>query len=222
MKYWVLSIFLLASSQSVFAQGPFVPSDTMTTSTTDSIKPALPNFPIIDLQLSSTPEQGVCDPEFLKIYKGAKCWYGTIYSDKLLVQKSQVVLNGKVIGNYNPKIHNIFLGFEGNDLIEGGDGIDIIDGGIGINTLYGKNNIDTLIGNDDADYLHGGSGDDILFGFGGDDWLYDGPGCDFVTGGAGDDHFFADFNEPKKNKCPLGQWLDFSWGLGANGDSNGS
>ncbi len=222
MKRLILSVFLSTTSFSAYAQMEFIPTDTVS-SQPNSIIQTAPNISIfINPEPDFSPEQGVCDPDILKIYKGAKCWHGTIYSDKLIVQESKIVLNGKIIGDYNPKIFNLLLGYDGNDLIEGGTGQDIIQGGIGINTLYGKDHNDTLIGSDNVDYMHGGSGEDILLGRDGDDWLYDGPGCDLVSGGDGDDHFFEDYTDPKKSKCEFNQWLDFSWGLGANGDSNGS
>ncbi|HEX2546489.1 MAG TPA: calcium-binding protein, partial [Ramlibacter sp.] len=80
---------------------------------------------------------------------------------------------------------NTFLGFPGNDSINGTDfGRDLIDGGAGNDTLQGFSQDDTLVGNWGHDLLVAGSGNDVLLGNQGADTLIGGSGNDTMDGGA--------------------------------------
>ncbi len=78
--------------------------------------------------------------------------------------------------------HNILLGTDGDDDLDGYAGDDILAGGQGD---------DDLDGGDGSDELYGGSGDDTLVGGAGEDMLHGGSGNDELTGGADADTFKA-------------------------------
>jgi Ca2+-binding RTX toxin-like protein len=69
---------------------------------------------------------------------------------------------------------------EGRDLIVGYENDDVFDGGLGNDSIKGKGGNDTLLGGDGDDSLEGGEGNDILNG---------GKGSDYLTGGNGNDTY---------------------------------
>lgn len=84
-------------------------------------------------------------------------------------------------------VPEVFVGFAGNDFIEGGGGTDEIDGGSGDDTLSGQGGADHIRGGDGNDLAFGGLGADEIAGNDGDDTLRGGLGGDTIDGGDGDD-----------------------------------
>jgi len=79
------------------------------------------------------------------------------------------------------------IGTDGHDLLVGGDEDDAIDGKGGHDTIYGGTGDDTLRGDGGDDILYGGDGDDELGGGTGRDRLSGGDGQDLLTGAGGND-----------------------------------
>ena len=121
--------------------------------------------------------------------------------------------NGNPTYGFNS--HEVLVGTQYNDYIDGGDGDDTIYGGAGTDILIGNGGGDHVYGGDGADliygsggtagadvsdFLDGGAGDDVIYGgvnngsteiiIGGDgnDYLYGEAGIDEVYGGLGDDY----------------------------------
>ena len=93
-----------------------------------------------------------------------------------------------------------YLGWDGDDIINGGIGDDKLEGGAGADKLYGGVGNDMLYGNvespsnsyiDGNDELHGGAGDDKLYGGDGNDELYGDDGDDTLAGGDGTDELYG-------------------------------
>lgn len=83
--------------------------------------------------------------------------------------------------------NNDISGGLGHDLIMGTEGDDKLDGGDGVDRLFGGFDNDTLIGGLDPDWLEGGHGLDTLNGGDGNDRLIGGWHNDTIDGGAGVD-----------------------------------
>jgi Ca2+-binding RTX toxin-like protein len=80
----------------------------------------------------------------------------------------------------------LFGGF-GADRLLGGAGDDLIVGGAGDDALYGGDRHDEIRGGDGDDLVSAGSGDDMVDGGDGRDKLAGGDGSDTLMGGAGKD-----------------------------------
>jgi Ca2+-binding RTX toxin-like protein len=85
-------------------------------------------------------------------------------------------LTGSV--NTDDATHNVRLGTEGNDILDGGGGEDY---------LYGNAGDDILRGGGDSDLVRAGEGNDWIDGGAGDDGLYGGDGADTFVVSAGYD-----------------------------------
>ena len=97
--------------------------------------------------------------------------------------------------------NDTFLGFEGNDVIEGNGGDDVALGGLGNDIITDLAGFDTLKGGPGNDALDGGISDDLLLGGDGKDLTvggantnvhFDGPGDDFILAGQGADEVDGD------------------------------
>ncbi len=91
---------------------------------------------------------------------------------------------------------DLFYGYGGNDIInggsdfdwaDGGEGNDVLNGGSGPDILLGQAGNDVMNGGDGDDFLDGGPGNDLLAGSSGDDLLVGGDGNDSLNGGRGND-----------------------------------
>ena len=83
------------------------------------------------------------------------------------------------------------LGFEGDDIFNGGLKDDVLFGYEGDDFLFGNEGADVLFGMDDNDYLDGGEGNDYLNGGEGNDYLWGWNEDDYFDGGKGDDFVFG-------------------------------
>jgi Ca2+-binding RTX toxin-like protein len=97
--------------------------------------------------------------------------------------------------------HDVLVGSEGADLIEGlagndtlngGDGDDELQGGVGFDLLRGDAGNDLLVARDGFDTLEGGSGNDTLQGNAGNDVMSGGDDEDLLIGGIGSDVMSGD------------------------------
>ncbi|MEG4805515.1 calcium-binding protein [Microcoleus sp. ARI1-B5] len=82
---------------------------------------------------------------------------------------------------------DIFLTFEGNDVIAGAGGDDLIFSGGGNDSIGGGSGNDALVSGSGNDAVAGGDGDDRIFGGKGNDVLDGGAGNDVVSGEKGND-----------------------------------
>jgi Ca2+-binding RTX toxin-like protein len=90
------------------------------------------------------------------------------------------VLNGSAFDD-------VFLTFDGNDVVRGRAGNDVVCGRAGRDSLYGGLGDDRLRGGSGRDRLKGKAGRDRLFGQAGRDHLVGGKGKDRLKGGKGKD-----------------------------------
>ncbi|MFH1805052.1 MAG: calcium-binding protein [Pseudomonadota bacterium] len=106
---------------------------------------------------------------------------------------------GDAEGDVIRNVENI-TGSQHHDVLIGDDGNNVIDGFFGIDTIYGHGGDDTLsgaqvFGGDGDDILygrqHGMDGQDILDGGDGDDIIYGNDEGDSLIGGEGDDILIA-------------------------------
>lgn len=90
-------------------------------------------------------------------------------------------------------VHNVMMGFAGDDELYGANLADFICGGSGNDpALIGYRGADHLSGNSGDDTLVGGAGADRILGRLGDDTITGGPGSDYIDGGGGTDTCVAD------------------------------
>lgn len=115
-------------------------------------------------------------------------------------------------------IHDVILGYGGNDKIYAGLGDDDVFGGAG------------------ADFIRGQAGDDVIWGEAGNDVLDGGTGTDAMFGGAGNDIYFVDATgdlvselggdgtDTVKSKVDftLGDGLENLWLLKGSGATDGT
>jgi Ca2+-binding RTX toxin-like protein len=96
-----------------------------------------------------------------------------------------VMLNGVVLGTYQPTGRIIAYGLAGDDNLQ-------VAGSIGLSAwLYGDAGDDRLKGGTGHDMLQGGSGADLVVGGSGRDLLIGGLGADRIVGNADDDILIA-------------------------------
>ena len=88
---------------------------------------------------------------------------------------------------------------EGNDFIVGYDEDDVFDGGLGGDEIRGEGGNDTLLGGEGDDHLYGGIGNDVLNGGIGNDVLNGGLGDDNLTGGDGNDTYLYSLGDGKSS-----------------------
>lgn len=93
-----------------------------------------------------------------------------------------------------------FVGFAGNDYLQGspGDdwlfanqGEDLVEAGRGEDWVFGGRDSDAMRGNAGSDRLLGNFENDLLFGDEGDDFIFGNSGIDSIDGGTGNDLIFA-------------------------------
>jgi Ca2+-binding RTX toxin-like protein len=90
-----------------------------------------------------------------------------------------------VIGSWDIAYGDLLIGREDDWL--GYQGDDKLEGLAGPDTLYGRGGDDYLLGGTENDVLSGEGDDDRLAGGGGDDWLDGGEGDDYLSGSTGVD-----------------------------------
>ena len=95
-------------------------------------------------------------------------------SGQLALEDRHFKLTGGV--NTDDAAHNVRLGTEGSDTLNGGGGEDYV---------YGNAGDDFLFGGGDSDLVRAGEGNDWIDGGGGDDGLYGGDGADTFVASAG-------------------------------------
>jgi Ca2+-binding RTX toxin-like protein len=83
--------------------------------------------------------------------------------------------------------HDLIVGSQVNDVLDGGNGVDRLWGGLGDDLIRGGDGDDYLFGREGNDILVGGAGNDTLDGFDGRDLLIGGLGTDVPRGGGDDD-----------------------------------
>ena len=109
------------------------------------------------------------------------------------------------LGQVPTNTHDVILGTEGNDVINGLDGRDticalggddVINGGQGRDTIIAGTGNDVIEAGQGADFVNAGAGDDVVIGGRGNDEILGGAGdddlrgqdgIDIVNGGNGDD-----------------------------------
>ena len=91
---------------------------------------------------------------------------------------------GTILGSV---FDDIFIGNNGDEVVDLGIGNDSLDGGNGNDSLFGSFDNDTLLGGEGTDWLDGGLGDDSLSGDGGNDFLIASQGDDTLDGSSGFD-----------------------------------
>lgn len=131
-----------------------------------------------------------------------QCWYGTGQSDFIFVNDDKVwidkLFNGKrlgapvALGEVRPDMVQVFVGFEGDDIIRGSMLPNKIWGGEGKDILWGGPLEDSIIGNEGDDTIAGFGGDDKLWGREGHDTIYGCNGNDNISDYAGDDKLYGD------------------------------
>ncbi len=94
-----------------------------------------------------------------------------------------------ILGTQGPDTIN---GKKGDDIICGWGGNDTIKGSAGSDTIFGGNGNDKVKGGGGKDTIHGGQDDDILAGGGGKDVINGGNGDDDIDGGSGKDTAYGD------------------------------
>jgi hypothetical protein len=109
-------------------------------------------------------------------YSWLRCWFGTSHKDVIRVSEGSVIVNGSVVGKYEPILVHMFFGFGGRDQIVGGSGMNFIFGmsgrdkmcGFGINYLIGGKNVDVnQVGFGDMDICEAGKNrEDLISVFG--------------------------------------------------------
>lgn len=83
--------------------------------------------------------------------------------------------------------HDVILGFDTPNNLDGGEGHDYVYGGSAADTLLGGNGEDSLYGEAGNDLLQGGAGNDNLLGNDGQDTLQGDQGNDSLDGVSGND-----------------------------------
>ena len=132
--------------------------------------------------------------------------FGTDGDDDIRVSERggslRVVMNGEVLGDFNPDRVRVDAG-AGDDrvvvagdvrrsaVLIGGAGDDVLKGGAGNDTLLGGAGADRLLALKGDNELFGGAGGDVLRTGGGNDRLSGGDGNDLLAGRAGDDALFG-------------------------------
>jgi uncharacterized repeat protein (TIGR01451 family) len=127
---------------------------------------------------------------------------GTSRNDTIVVEPTahnriRVVMNGKVVGNFDRSQvqHIVAFGGFGSDKIVVNASLSqsaTLFGEGGNDYLYGGRGNDALDGGDGNDHLFGGAGNDTLCGGNGNDFVYGGAGNDLGGGDAGNDHVFGE------------------------------